>query len=185
MVLIRPINKNRFQMTFRRPLMLCLIIAFSASALTAEEPLRPAFLPEKLEDAKGKKMDSSSLAGKYIGLYFSASWCAPCRAFTPLLKQFRDDHLDNGFEVVLVNFDKSNTDKRRYIRDSGMEWPSVEGARRKASKNLAETYQVRGYPTLIILDPHGNVVTDRGVDAITYEPETAFGRWIKFETPDA
>ncbi|MDF1657219.1 MAG: thioredoxin-like domain-containing protein [Verrucomicrobiales bacterium] len=172
-------------MNLRSLFLICFATALSASASTAEELVRPNFLPEKLENSKGKKIDSSGLAGKYIGLYFSASWCAPCRAFTPLLKQFRDDHLDEGFEVVLVNFDRSNTDKRRYIRDSGMEWPSVPGARRKASKTLMETYQVSGYPTLIILDPNGNIVTNEGVEAIISEPETVFGQWLKFETPNA
>lgn len=185
LLFIRLTDQNRSHMKFRSLLLICLMTLFAASTLTAQELLRPSFLPEKLEDANGKKMDSSALAGKYIGLYFSASWCGPCRAFTPKLKQFRDDHLDEGFEVVLVNFDKSNTEKRRYIRDAGMEWPSLPGARRKASKSLAETYQVKGYPTLIILDPSGNVVTNLGVEAIINEPETVFGQWLKFEIPNA
>jgi len=150
---------------------------------TAEDAVRPSFLPKKLEDFRGKKMDSSELAGKYIGLYFSASWCAPCRAFTPKLKEFRNTHFEDGFEVVLVNFDRSNTDKRRYIRNAGMEWPSVPGARRKTSKTLSEAYQVKGYPTLIILDPRGNVVTRDGVEAVMMEPETVFEQWQQIETP--
>mmetsp|Transcript_119915 Transcript_119915/g.274753 ORF Transcript_119915/g.274753 Transcript_119915/m.274753 type:complete len:81 (-) Transcript_119915:67-309(-) len=32
-------------------------------------------------------VDTSSLDGKTIGLYFSAHWCPPCRGFTPKLTE--------------------------------------------------------------------------------------------------
>ncbi|MDF1825701.1 MAG: thioredoxin-like domain-containing protein [Verrucomicrobiales bacterium] len=158
-----------------------LVTLLSATAIILATPSVDAqsavdVLPEKLEDAKGKKMESGVLSGKYIGLYFSAGWCAPCRVFTPQLKAFREEHIDE-FEVVFVSFDKSNTDKRRYIFTSGMEWPSVPGARRKPSTSLAETYSVQGYPTLVILAPDGTLVTDRGVETIIREPATAFEKW--------
>ena len=36
---------------------------------------------------------SSALAGRrFIGLYFSASWCPPCRAFTPKLVEWHQKH---------------------------------------------------------------------------------------------
>lgn len=172
-------------MTPRLLLLNALPAFFVAGAIVAEEPPRPSFLPAKLENSRGKKMDSTELAGKYIGLYFSASWCGPCRAFTPKLKEFRNRNLEEGFEVILINFDRTNTEKRRYILDSGMEWPSVPGARRNPSKNLAEAYQVNAFPTLIILDPEGNVITDRGVEEILNDPELAFDQWKKRTPADA
>jgi thiol-disulfide isomerase/thioredoxin len=33
----------------------------------------------------GKEVAVSSLQGKVVALYFSASWCGPCKAFTPAL----------------------------------------------------------------------------------------------------
>lgn len=174
---VRPTLRKRPLFMSRLTLLLPLLLGLLVSEVRGEESPRPSFLPEKLEDARGKKMDSAALKGKFIGLYFSASWCGPCRAFTPMLKEFRARHLEEGFEVVLVNFDKTNTEKRRYIKDSGMEWPSIVGARRKPSQMLAETYDVTAYPTLIVVAPDGNVVTRQGVEAIYYEPETAFAVW--------
>lgn len=172
-------------MKFRLPFLPLIIALCSQAEITASDPVRPAFLPEKLEDFQGKKMDSAELSGKYIGLYFSASWCSPCRAFTPRLKEFRNRHLEDGFEVVLVNFDRTNTEKRRYVRDSGMEWPSVPGARRKPSKSLAEAYDVETYPALVVLDPEGRIVTSDGVKDVTNDPERIFDYWKKSLSPDA
>ena len=71
-------------------------------ASNAEEPGLPGILPAKLEDASGKEVDPSSLKGKTVGLYFSAHWCPPCRAFTPSLVKFRDKHAEEDFEIVTV-----------------------------------------------------------------------------------
>ena len=45
---------------------------------------------QTLVKADGSKVGASdALAGKAIVcLYFSAHWCPPCRAFTPVLKDF-------------------------------------------------------------------------------------------------
>ena len=40
-------------------------------------------IPETLLNMDGESVSSDQLKKKYIGLYFSASWCGPCRKFTP------------------------------------------------------------------------------------------------------
>ena len=66
---------------------------------------------------KGKKgsreeVPVSSLdgEGKVIGLYFSANWCSPCRAFTPNLVKWYTE-LKNGplsakFDIVYLSWDR-------------------------------------------------------------------------------
>lgn len=34
----------------------------------------------------GKEVGMEALDGKVLAVYFSASWCAPCKQFTPILK---------------------------------------------------------------------------------------------------
>ena len=43
-----------------------------------------------------------------IGLYFSAHWCPPCKAFTPVLVEAHQKLKATGrdFEVVFVSSDK-------------------------------------------------------------------------------
>ena len=76
-------------------------------------------LPEILLDSKGNNVSSDTLAGKYVGLYFSASWCGPCRAFTPSLITFRNKH---GAEFEVVSLPE---EMRNKIKDS-LDFPDDE-----------------------------------------------------------
>ena len=46
-------------------------------------------------------------SGKVLGLYFSASWCGPCRSFTPKLSaKYRElTEAGKNFEIIFVSAD--------------------------------------------------------------------------------
>ena len=48
--------------------------------------------PETLLNISGEKVATEKIGEKYVGVYFSASWCGPCRKFTPKLIEFRNKH---------------------------------------------------------------------------------------------
>lgn len=134
------------------------------------------YLPEVLHDPEGAEITSELLEGKYVGLYFSAHWCPPCRAFTPSLVEFRNRHAEE-FEVLFISFDESGREKRSYVKEASMPWPSVPGARSRDGNALAKALRVRGYPTLVILAPDGSIVTPSGREDVTLYPETALEKW--------
>ena len=47
----------------------------------------------------------STLIIQMIGVYVSAGWCPPCRAFSPVLSNWAKERKDE-FEVVFVSLDK-------------------------------------------------------------------------------
>ena len=77
-------------------------------------PWVPPTLAEALGDTfVGKGGEAVTLsditgAGKNIGLYFSASWCGPCRNFTPSLIKTYNALVDQGkpFEIIFVSSDR-------------------------------------------------------------------------------
>lgn len=137
-------------------LLLSLLLFLPLSSFASLEEL----VGPELTDADGDKVATSSLQGKVIGLYFSASWCGPCRAFTPELVKFRD-RKDDQFEVVFVSSDRSADDQKAYMKDYDMEWPAIPFDS-PLRQELGAKYGIRGIPSLVIIDDQGNLITKDG-----------------------
>ncbi|PCJ62646.1 MAG: hypothetical protein COA79_03775 [Planctomycetota bacterium] len=133
------------------------------------------YFSEGLTDKNGKPIKLSQLSGKTIGIYFSAHWCGPCRAFTPSLVKFRDANKSN-FEVVFVSSDSSVKKKKDYMVDSGMNWPSAKYKGQNSSA-LSSKFKVTGLPTLLIISPKGTLITSSGRSDITSNPSSALKKW--------
>lgn len=131
-------------------------------------------LPETLVDANGEEVGAEVLAGKLVGLYFSAQWCPPCRAFTPSLVEFRDRNHED-FEVVFVSSDRTQEAQFTYMRTYGMQWPAVPYGPELAP--LGERYGVQGIPTLVILGPDGRTLTATGRADVQADPSGAIAKW--------
>lgn len=133
-------------------------------------------IPPHLLDRHGKTVTSDIIKGKYIGLYFSASWCGPCRSFTPELIKFRNQHQDK-FEVVLVGGDGSPKEQAKYVKKYEMPWYAMSNQCKEA-KNASQSLKVDFIPYLVILDPSGNVVSKNGVSELRTWKSAAMNRWM-------
>ncbi|KAK3260713.1 hypothetical protein CYMTET_30343, partial [Cymbomonas tetramitiformis] len=71
-----------------------------------------------LEDETGAPVDIASLRGKLVALYFSASWCPPCRSFSPQLAQFAQRHASD-LVVVFVSCDHSQMSMETFVKGKG------------------------------------------------------------------
>jgi nucleoredoxin len=73
----------------------------------AETTLENIFGTADLKTKDGV-VSPASLAGKYVGVYFSAHWCPPCRRFTPKLASTYNFLQATGkpFEVIFVSADR-------------------------------------------------------------------------------
>ena len=147
-------------------------------SVSSSEEVGKVTLPNELLDAAGSSVSSDQLKGKYIGLYFSASWCGPCRTFTPKLVKFRDQHLEK-FEVVLVGSDGSAKAQANYMKKYKMPWLALKNQSEKA-RELSLSLNVEYIPYVIVLDPDGNVVTKNGKEDIARLGPDALASWQKF-----
>ncbi len=113
------------------------------------------------KDGSFEDFHPAALRGvKYWAFYYSASWCPPCRAFTPTLvdfyKGFKPTH--PNFELIFVNHDQSEGDMLAYMRDDSMTWPAVRFSDIEQSK--ANRYCGSGIPDLVLVDADGKVLSD-------------------------
>lgn len=101
-----------------------------------------------------------ALAGKVVAVYFSASWCGPCRNFTPQLAALYKQTKAQGknFEVVFCSADHSDEDFESYY-GGHMPWLAIPFEDDKKDQ-LSGKFQVRGIPKLSILSPTGRVIVD-------------------------
>lgn len=94
-------------------------------------------------------MKISSLIGKNVGLYFSASWCPPCRRFTPVFAGVYEELASKGdFEVIFVSSDRDEDSFKDYF--SKMPWLSIPFSDSETVKRLKELFKVRGIPHLVV-----------------------------------
>merc|ERR1719409_577581 len=77
---------------------------------------------EFLSGADGDTVDVDEIKGpgKYIGLYFSAHWCPPCRGFTPdLIKAYKDHLKAKNLEIIFVSSDRDAASFQEYYGGGG------------------------------------------------------------------
>jgi thiol-disulfide isomerase/thioredoxin len=135
--------------------------------------------------------------GAVLCLYFSASWCPPCRAFSPRLaaayekmkakaagnaKKKDDDNGDGeerastsscpptAAEIFLIGFDRSKREYEQYASQMpfpAIAWDDEAGAR----EQLAAAASLRGIPTLLLVrGSDGKILQSDGKTRVLRDP---------------
>jgi nucleoredoxin len=138
---------------------------------------------DSLLTAKGKPADLASLNGKTIALYFSASWCPPCRAFSPILVDVADDLRKSGkpFELVLVGCDQSEEKALAYMAAHKMGGFLVP-PEADANRALCNRYGVRGIPALVVVDSSARTIDSSArstVQSAHDDPDAVWAKWSR------
>lgn len=105
----------------------------------------------------------------YLALYHGASWCPPCQAFSPTLAQFYHDADKSKFQLIMVNYDRSQEDMIDYMKEHVMEFPAIREG--DAGKWAAATGD--GIPNLIIIDTATGKVLDSSYSGSDYKGPNA------------
>ena len=126
---------------------------------------------------------SEAVQGKVVLLDFWASWCKPCRASMPHVKELYKKYHDKGFEVFCVSDNDSSPDKwREAIKEDGLEnffhvlrgfrFISMSPYRVDRSKDISSLYAIHYLPTKYLIDRDFKIVgrvEDEELDALLKE----------------
>ncbi|KAI9344260.1 thioredoxin-like-domain-containing protein [Obelidium mucronatum] len=111
---------------------------------------------------------------EYVALYFTASWCPPCRAFTPsLVDYYLLAHIQEKLDIVVISSDREESKHDEYFAKMPfLALPYVDRDRKKA---LAEKYNVKGIPTLILLSTAtGEIAIKNFIPLVKSDPKGFF-----------
>lgn len=155
-------------------------------------------LGDSLLTKGGPKPTGDVLAGKkLVGLYFSASWCGPCKRFTPLLQQIYEARKAKAddFEVVFLSACETAPEMEAYY--DHMPWTAVQfglsqgeigtrgvGFVRKKKREagmqqgiLGAKFNIEFVPRLVLLDAaSGETLLESAHDETAWVPLADSGR---------
>ena len=119
------------------------------------------YVPDEFDGKNGKVKLSDVKESPLIGVYFSAHWCPPCRAFTPVLSKFYQvaNKANKQIEIIFISFDRDEKGFKEYY--DTMPWlafPFGDDKKMKFSKD----FEIFGIPALLVFDKNGKLIDADG-----------------------
>lgn len=127
----------------------------------------PSPMFENFENIDGSKTSLVDLKGKNVYIDVWATWCAPCKAEIPALKELEKDYHGKDIAFVSMSIDddrthggsweKAKADWKAMVND--MELGGIQIYAPKGWKTkFVEAYRIKGIPRFILIDKEGNIV---------------------------
>jgi thiol-disulfide isomerase/thioredoxin len=110
----------------------------------------------------GKPLDWAKYKGKVVLVDFWATWCGPCVAELPNVKDNYEKYHDRGFEVLGISLDDDRQAVERFVDARDIPWPTLfsdDPKRTGWEHPMAVQYGIMSIPAPILLNQQGKVVT--------------------------
>jgi len=105
----------------------------------------------QLTDLDGDPIRLADLRGKAVWVNFWATWCPPCQAETPILRELYETYRDRGLVLVAVNVQETADAAAGYASRYGLTYPIGPDV----SGHVFRAYRVYALPTQFFIDPDG------------------------------
>ncbi len=124
----------------------------------------------ELQDTLGMKKHIAEYVGKSRLLFidFWASWCSPCRAEIPHIKDIYQKYKDKGLNVLTISLDRNQVFWKNTLKKLDMPWEQLIEIKGTDSA-LTKAYQISGIPYGILIDSKGIIVAAKIISAESLE----------------
>ena len=96
--------------------------------------------------------------GKVVVLAFWASWCRPCRASFPWVREFYEEYCEKGVEIIGVSIDENKASWEKALDEERLPWPQVIDEIEKGRSRVGGLYHVLAVPMFVVVDKEGKIV---------------------------
>lgn len=118
------------------------------------------YLDFTLINPTGEERKISNYVGKskLLFLDFWASWCGPCLAQKPQVKELYEKYNKDGFEILGISLDEQKDHWLASLKKSESPWPELCAASKERVAELRKLYNITGIPSGVLIDQSGKII---------------------------
>jgi len=123
------------------------------------EPGAPAF-DFAGKDINGKEHKLSDFKGNLVYVDVWATWCGPCKAQIPALKELEKKFHGQPITFLSISVDKMKDQQKwvDYVKNEHLEGVQIM-ADKAFDSDVAQAYGINAIPRFMVFDQEGNIVT--------------------------
>lgn len=123
--------------------------------------IRHTVVGATVADEVGQRLDGSednlsAYAGRVVLMDFWATWCGPCKAALPQMRELAEEYPEDSFEILGLSVDAELETVTDFLEDEPMPWAHWHIG---VGSDLGMSWNVPGYPTYVVIDQDGLILS--------------------------
>ena len=111
----------------------------------------------RAKDSKGRIIETTSLRGRFVVLFFWSSWCGACKRVYEDLKTLQNTY-KQPLTILGISGDLDKSDFENTIISNKLNWQNIMDGNDFLGP-ISSLYSIHGYPSIFVIDPKGAIIS--------------------------